>query len=160
MKVYAPFAMAAMICVAPASADDTQNAWQGFFTVKSSTTACAGIGGTAVGDTQVSIYRPKIASTDTASSLSIIHTRAAIVLINANDTANPQMRGSGTYKGQQINSRAKYNSYTSTFTNFATSPTSILASTQYVTVTGTINQFFNNTDCNITFKAVYGKRVD
>jgi hypothetical protein len=61
-------------------AADTQAAWEGFATTTANTAACAGVGGANVGDIYVSIYRPKIDPTDTATFLSFIHLRAALDL--------------------------------------------------------------------------------
>ena len=54
------------------------------------TAACAGLTGANVGDIYVSIYRPKINSTDTATFLSFIHLRAALALQNMSEATVPQ----------------------------------------------------------------------
>jgi len=143
-----------------ALAADTQPAWQGFMSVTANTAACAGVGGTAVGDTNVSIYRPKIVAADTVTSISVIYTRGAIAIVNASEATNAQMRGSGNYTGEAINGRAKVFSYSSTYSSIVTTPATIAATTQYVTLTGVLNNVWNTAGCNITFKAMYGKRID
>jgi len=66
----------------PGSALAAANAWEGFATVTASTAQCSGVGGTAPGDTHVSIFRPKIATTDTPSFLSFIFVRGAFTQEN------------------------------------------------------------------------------
>ncbi|HVZ50919.1 MAG TPA: hypothetical protein VG986_03060 [Pseudolabrys sp.] len=159
MKFWIAFAGALMIA-GPAAAADTQAAWEGFYTVTSSTTQCSGVGGTGVGSTNVSIYRPKINSSDTNTFLSLIQTRAAIDFQNSSESTIKQMNGSGNYAGSGINSRAKAFSYTATYSNFKVTPSPVTASTTNVMITGTINTMWNTTGCNVTFKATYTKRID
>ncbi len=144
--------------VSPALAADTHAAWQGFFTVTGTTAACAGIGGTSVGDTNVSIYRAGLSSTD-LTSMSIIFTRAAINFQNDSETNNPQMRGSGTTTVRAMNGKGKPFQQAATFSNIVTAPASILAGTANVTITGTLNDMWNTTGCNVTFKATYSKQL-
>lgn len=149
-----------LLIAGPAAAADTQAAWEGFLTVTSSTAKCAGVGGTGVGSTNVSIYRPKINSTDTNTFISLIQTRAAIAFQNSSETTIKQMNGSGNYAGAGINSHGKAFSYTGSYSNFKVTPSPVTASTTNVMITGTINTMWNTTGCNVTFKATYTKRID
>jgi hypothetical protein len=143
-----------------ASAADTQTAWEGYSTNTASTAACATVGGTAKKDTHVSIYRPHIAAADTATFISMMHLRAAITFMNKSESGNPQMNGSGNYLAYGINSRGKGFSYSGTFSNFTVTPNPVMANTSVVNVTGTLNNYYNTPGCNVTFKAVYVKRID
>lgn len=144
-----------------AFAADTQTAWEGFATNTSAPpAACSTIGGTGKGDTHVSLYRPHIKSTDTPTFLSMILLRAAITFQNKDETANSQMTGSGNYGAFGINGRGKGFTYNGTFSNIVVTPSPVLATTNTVTVTGTINSFYNTPGCNVTFKGVYIKRAD
>jgi len=149
-----------LLIAGPAAAADTQAAWEGFLTVTSSTAQCSGVGGTSVSNTEVSIYRPKIKSTDTNTFLTILYSRAAIAFQNSSETTVKQMAGSGNYSGDGINSRGKAFSYTSSYTGFKISPSPVGAGTTNVMITGTINNMWNTTGCNIGFKATYTKRID
>lgn len=154
------FAAAATVAIcAPALAADTHLAWQGFFTVTANTTACAGIGGTGVGDTEASIYRPGFTATD-ISSMNILYSRAAFNLTNVNESANPQMRGNGTATVRAMNGKGKAFTYTTTYSNIVTTPATITAATTAVKVTGTVNNVWNTAGCNVTFKASYAPRID
>jgi hypothetical protein len=143
-----------------AYAADTQTAWEGFLTVTSSTAKCSGVGGTGKGSTNVSMFRPKIKSTDTNTFLSLIQTRAAIAFQNTSESTVKQMNGSGNYTGSGINGRGKAFSYTATYTNFKVTPSPVTAATTNVMVTGTINNMWFVSGCNVTFKATYTKRID
>ena len=149
-----------LLIAGPAAAADTQAAWEGFLTVTSSTAQCSGVGGTGVGSTNVSMYRPKIKSTDTNTFLSLIQTRAAIAFQNSSETTIKQMNGSGNYGGSGINGRGKAFSYTATYSNFKVTPSPVTASTTNVMITGTINNMWSVTGCNVTFKSTYTKRID
>jgi hypothetical protein len=146
------------------AAGDTQAAWEGYATNTSTqSAACSTVGGTGKGDTHVSIFRPHITAGDTPTFLSMVHLRAAITFENKNETTNPQMTGNGGYTAFGINSRAKGFSYTSagsTFSNIVVSPNPVQASTPVITITGTLNNYFNATGCSVTFKGVYVKRID
>jgi hypothetical protein len=143
------------------AAGDTQAAWEGFLTnTANPPSACSTVGGTGKADTRVSIFRPHIKASDTPTFLSIVQTRAAISFGNSNETSNPQMNGSGTYNGFGVNSRGKGFSYSGTFSNFVVTPNPVLSTTQVINVTGTLNNYFNTSGCNIKFEAVYVKRID
>ena len=148
-----------LLIAGPAAAADTQAALEGFMTVTSST-GCSGIGRTGAGSTNVSMYRPKIKSTDTNTFVSLIQTRAAIAFQNSSETTIKQMNGSGNYGGSGINGRGKAFSYTGTYSNFKVTPSPVTASTTNVMITGTINNMWSVTGCNVTFKATYTKRID
>ena len=164
-----PAAMAAGgIALALASAPgaalalDTQAVWQGIATVTSSTTAqCAGVGGTVPGDAQVSVFRPKIASTDPNTFLSFVFFRSAFTLENTSEAMVHQMRGSGKDDVFGVNGRAKFfegvGSYSLTIT--ASPPGPVTAATTAVTISGKINNFFDVVGCNVSFEGVYGKRI-
>jgi hypothetical protein len=138
-------------------------AWEGYATVTASTSQCSGAGGgaggTAPGDTYVSIFRPKIAVTDSASYLSFVLLRAALTQQNTSESTVHQMNGSGNYTGFGIGSRAGFGQYTGTY-NLAITPATITASTSSVMIDGTITNFFNTTGCNVTFEGAYVARID
>jgi len=153
--------LAASLTVAgQAFAADTQAAWEGFMTVTNNTPQCSGVGGTSVGSTNVSIYRPKIKGSDTNTFLTIMFTRAAIAFQNTSESTIHQMNGSGNYTGAAINSRGKAFSYAGTYSNFVVTPSTVAATTTNVTITGTIGKIWNTTGCDVTFKATYTKRID
>ena len=133
--------------------------WEGYATVTASTSQCSGIGGTAPGDTHVSIFRPKIASTDSPTLLSFVFLRAAQTQENASESTVKQMNGSGNYTGFAIGSRAGFAQYTGTY-NMTVTPAPITALTPSVTIDGTITNYFNTAGCNVTFEGAYVRRID
>lgn len=153
-------AFAAALSAVPAfAAGDTQTAWEGYATNTASTAACSTIGGTGKSDTHVSIFRPHINANDTPTFLSMMHLRAAITFQNASESTKHQMNGAGNYTAFGINSRAKGFTYSGTY-SLTVSPNPVLSTTEVVNVTGTLNNYFNTAGCNVTFKAVYVKRID
>jgi hypothetical protein len=133
--------------------------WEGYATVTASTTQCSGIGGTAPGDTHVSIFRPKIASTDSPTFLSFVFLRGAQTQQNASEPTVHQMNGSGNYTGFAIGSRAGFAGYTGTY-SMAVTPAPVTALTPSVTIDGTITNYFNTAGCNVTFEGAYVQRID
>ena len=133
--------------------------WEGYATVTASTPQCSGVGGTSPGDTHVSVFRPKIASTDPPTFLSFVFLRAAVTQENANESTVHQMNGSGNYTGFVINSRAGFAQYTGTY-NLALSPATVIAATPSVTIDGTITNFLNTAGCTVTFEGAYVLRID
>lgn len=139
---------------------DTQAAWQGIATVTASTAAqCAGVGGTAVGDANVSLFRPKIASTDTNTYLSFAFLRAAFTLENISETTVHQMHGTGNDDIFGVDGHAKFFEGTGTY-SLTVSPAPVVASTSVITITGKINNFFGVAGCDVTFTGAYAKRID
>jgi hypothetical protein len=146
----------------PAAASDTQAAWMGFIQNTAATPACAGVGGSAVGDLHVSVYRPHILATDTPTFLSVVFLRAAFTLQNGSETSNPQMRGSGADTTWIIDGRGAAGAFKGlAYSNIIVTPTppalSVSESTTNITITGTIDSYFNVFGCNVTFKAEYVK---
>jgi hypothetical protein len=133
--------------------------WEGYATVTASTSQCSGVGGTAPGDTHVSIFRPKIASTDLLTFLSFVFLRSALTQENASESTVHQMNGSGNYTGFSIGPRAAFGQYTGTY-NMTVTPAPITALTPSVTIDGTITNYFNTAGCNVTFEAAYVQRID
>lgn len=136
-----------------ALAADTQAFWAGLAIVTGST-GCTGVGGTGAGDVHVSVYRPKIKSTDTSSFLSLMGTVSAITFKNSSESTAHQMNGSGSYSATAINKRAKSFTYTGSF-SLTINPAPVTAATSVVTVEGTINDYFDVVGCNITFQGAY-----
>ncbi|WP_454915712.1 hypothetical protein [Xanthobacter sediminis] len=157
------YSLAAVAATAgPALADDTQAAWQGFLTITSSSSGCKGMGGTAVGDVHVSIYRPHIASSNVpaGTTLAIIGIRWAQAFINANEAKTPFMNGSGSASVNAINARGKPFSYTATYASIVTTPKTIATNTATVAIKGTLKNFWNTSSCSVGFTASYIKRTD
>lgn len=148
---------------------DSQLAWQGIVTVTAATTACAAadgaapsgaaVAGAAPGDAEVSVFRPKIASTDTATFLSWVYLRSSFTLENTSESTVHQMHGAGNFGGYAVNSRAKFFDYTGTY-SLTVTPAAIVASTPVVTITGRITNWFDVPGCNVSFTGVYGQRID
>jgi hypothetical protein len=143
----------------PGPALAAADAWEGYATVTASTAACSGAGGTAPGDTHVSIFRPKIASNDTPTFLSFVFVRGALTQENISEDTVHQMNGSGSYGGFAIGPRAGVVSYTGKY-KLTLTPAIITAATPSVIIDGTITNFFNTTGCNVTFEGVYVHRID
>jgi hypothetical protein len=134
-------------------------AWEGYATVTASTAQCSGVGGTSVGDTHVSIFRPKIAVTDSSTFLSFVFLRAAVTQENTSESTVHQMNGSGNYTAFAIGSRAGFAQYTGTY-NLTITPATVTIATPSVSIDGTITNFFNTTGCNVTFEGAYVERID
>jgi len=140
-------------------AADTQAAWIGLMENTGATSTCAtmGIGGTGVGDNHISVYRPHILPTDTPTFLSIVFTRTEFTLKNSSETSNPQMRGSGADTATIIDPRGAPGSYPGTFSGIVVTPNPVVETTNIVSITGTIDNYFNVAGCNVSFKAAYIK---
>jgi hypothetical protein len=153
------FATAAFACASGAAgAPDTQAAWEGFM-VNTGSLGCSGVGGTAVGDTHVSVYRPHIPLVDTSLTfLSVVFLRAAFTLENVSETANPQMTGSGADTTWVIDGRGAAGAFKgNAYSTFVVKPTPVSLSTTNITITGTIHSYFNVPGCIVTFSAEYVK---
>jgi hypothetical protein len=144
----------------PSLAADTQTVFEGFATVTAATIQCSGFGGTGVGDTHVSIYRPHILTTDTETYFALYLLRAAETFGNTNESTVPQMRGAGNYMATQISGRALPFNFSSTYNFTSIIPATITAKTNYVKIVGSIDTFDNAPGCTINFEAVYTRRID
>jgi hypothetical protein len=148
------FATAAFACASGAAiAADTQAAWEGVME-NTGSSGCGGVGGAALGDTHVSVYRPHVNPTDTATYLAIVFTRAEFTLKNNSETI-AQMNGNGTYTATVIDGRGEPGTYSGSF-SIAVTPFPVKDTTPVVTVKGTIHNYFNVSACTVTFTATYG----
>jgi len=141
----------------------TLAAWQGSVTIvklaESSAGACSTLG-FSPGDLAHSIYRANLNAGEPPSALSIVSSRAAnIIFQSGTDT---KLNGAGTFKATYVGGRAtttaSFTPYTGSF-KLKVTPSSPLATTNQVTVTGTIGNFFNNTGCTVTIEGSYFKRL-
>lgn len=141
-------------------AADTQPAWQGIATTTAATTPqCAGVGGGVLGDAGVSVFRPKIKSTDTNTFLSFVFLRAAFTIENTSEATVHQMHGAGNDEVFGVNGRAKFFEGIGTY-SLTIAPAAIIASTPSITIVGKINNWFGVAGCNVTFRGVYGPHID
>jgi hypothetical protein len=142
------------------AAADKQAAWVGLMENLSATATCAslGVGGSGVGDLHVSVYRPHIVSTDTTTYLAIVFTPTEFTLANTSETTNPQMNGSGTDTTTLIDGRGKPVTYAGSYSLISVTPNPVTETTPIITITGTINNYFNFTGCNVSFHAVYEQK--
>lgn len=142
-----------------AAAKDNQTVWEGYATTTNATAGCAGVPATGKGSTRVSIFRPHIKATDTDTFLSMMLLRAGITFDNISEASVPQMHGAGNYTAHLINGRAKYISYQGTY-KLTVTPAAISATSPIVRINGKLNRWLNTPGCNVTFKAIYVKRID
>ena len=140
LAMFAGLAMSAGL-VSPAFALDNHVAWEGFLTVTASSAGCAGVTGSQVGDVMKSTYRAGLTPSE-LSALNIIYIRGAINLTNVNESANSQLRGSGTATFRVMNARALSYNYTGNYLNIVTTPAKVLAGSPYVTITGILNNLW------------------
>jgi hypothetical protein len=157
--VRGPMLAALALVTLPGVALAKPSTWEGFATVTASTAQCSGVGGTAPGDTHVSIFRPKIASTESPTFLSFVFLRSALTQENASESTVHQMNGSGNYTGFSIGPRANFTQYTGTY-NLTVTPATVTVATPTVTIDGTITNYFNTAGCNVTFEGTYVQRID
>jgi hypothetical protein len=152
----ASWALVSMISAAgSAVATDTQAVWQGM----ASTPQCASIGGTKVGDSLISRFRPHIAAGDTNTFLSQSFLGTAITIENTSEATIHQMHGSGNYTAYVVNARARGFKYNGSY-SLAVTPPTITAETLSVDVTGTIKNLWNASGCDVTFTGTYQLRTD
>ncbi len=148
----------------PGAALAAATVWEGYATITASTPPCSGIGGTAPGDTHVSIFRPKLCALcigppDTPTYLSFVFLRAALTQENTSESTVHQMNGSGNYSGFLVGSHALFSQYTGAY-NLTLTPVTITAATPSVIIDGTITNFLNTTGCNVSFEGAYVQRID
>jgi len=141
----------------PGAALAAASVWDGFVTVAAATPQCSGVGGTVPGDTHVSVFRPKITSTEGPSFLSFVFLRAAVTHQNTSEATVPLMNGSGNYTAFLVGNHAAFSQYTGTY-NLTVTPAIITAATPSVTIDGTINNYLNVSGCSVTFVGSYAER--
>jgi len=149
-----------------ALAADTHPVWEGYATTTAASSACAGVDGALVGATYVSIYRPSLQTIDPPafpSLISFFHLRTAMIMQNGSESSAPQFRGSGDYLSIMLTSRSVgVQTQTSGGSGyaFAISPSTVTTSTPAVQMKGIIHKFANVAGCDVSFKAIYAKRID
>jgi hypothetical protein len=141
------------------AAVDNQRVWDGFVTITSATAQCAAVPGAAIGNTHVSVYRPKIAAADPPSFLSLLGLRSAVTMQNTAEGIYPQFQGPSTYAAVAVTDRAKSLKYNGN-TSFSIAPFTVVANTAAVTITGTIGSFFKTSGCTIGIEGAYARRPD
>lgn len=152
-------AVSLALVLIPGAALAAASVWDGFATVTAATTQCSGVTGAAPGDTHVSVFRPKIGSTEGPTFLSFVFLRGAVTQENTSEATVHQMNGSGNYSAFEISSKAAFSQYTGTY-SLTVTPATITAATPSVTIDGTIKNYLNVAGCNVTFVGSYAERLD
>ena len=130
--------------------------WQGDLFVTTITTTCTTEDVTAVGDFYRSVYRPNIApppDSQADEALSLISERNAIIL----EATGKTLRGKANASELVIVSHAEAGQAPTTV-DLTITPAKIRSSTLSIEITGTINNFFNETGCNVTVVGALGLR--
>lgn len=128
--------------------------WEGFATNTAATPQCGTGPGVLPGVARVSIFRTKTSNSGLNTFLSFVSLRSAVTFENMSESTVPHMNGSGNYQAFEINGGALFATYAGTY-SLMVNPATITASTQTVTITGTINNLSNILGCNLSFQGVY-----
>jgi hypothetical protein len=129
--------------------------FNGGISLLSLTAACPASLGLAVGDLATSVYRPRLASGQPESALTLTFARAALRLSRI--SGGDQMHGVGTYSGHWISDRGGIAAWPGTY-NLAISPLPVAVATVYLTIDGTISKFANVANCNVRFRGYYTRQ--
>ena len=130
--------------------------WQGDLFITTITSTCTTEDVTAVGDFYRSVYRPNIApppDSQADEALSLIGERNAIIL----EATGKTLRGKAKASELVIFSHAEAGQAPTTV-DLTITPAKIRSSTLSVEIKGTINNFFNDTGCNVTVVGALGLR--
>lgn len=139
--------------------------WVGAAVVDSATAACANGGFVGTNDIINSDFRAKTGVTGEPNSPGImfINPRSAMSLFRSGGSANANtMNGNGTFVGYLLRGNVStipnpsQQPFAGTF-SFTVSPATITATTQTITVDGTINNWRNVAGCTVKFRAAYRK---
>jgi hypothetical protein len=125
--------------------------WIGSAVITAASPACSGKWD--VGNRLYSVYRPKLQATEDNSAISFEGFGPAGIFTTTSNTS--QLGGAGNYTSaswgfshtRPANSNGTY--------NFTLSPATIKTTTNFVTITGSISNFFANPSCNIQFRGAY-----
>ncbi len=128
--------------------------WQGDVFLKTATGPCEAQGITA--DTFYrGIYRPaNIDDNGTSMELAFIGTRGAFHFEKTGAFAN------GSWTSAAISARAHLFSYTATVTAAKSAPASPTMTTQAITLSGKIANYFGAAGCTVTFIGTFGLRPE
>jgi hypothetical protein len=130
--------------------------WQGNVFVTSVTPTCTATGVTSVGNFYTAVYRPNIAPPPTNQAneaLTVATPRSAFLLAATGKT----LRGKAKADGVEIGSRAILSEMPTTV-DLKITPVTITKSTPVVQISGTINNLFNETGCNVGVVGALGLR--
>jgi hypothetical protein len=125
--------------------------WQGQYLVVSVTPPCVNQGSNSKGQMGTMIYRPVINGGDAPEGLAVVGTSASSMSLYTSAAAGGLLRGNVRYKGQRISSTANFDSFNST-SDLQITPNVIASDAALVTITGTINNWFNHPGCSVKFK--------
>jgi hypothetical protein len=130
--------------------------WQGSVFVTSVTPTCTDTDVTAVGNFYTAVYRPNIPASppnQANEALTLVTPRSAFLLAATDKT----LRGKAKADGVEIGSRAIVSEMATTVVLKIT-PATITKSTPVVQISGTINNLFNETGCNVGVVGALGLR--
>jgi hypothetical protein len=167
MRKFCLAAVAAMTAtLGAASAQEVANnpliVWHGAATLTNvpATAACTNVG-FAIGDTALSVFRPRLNPEEPSSAISMSFGRSAMAFFRqtAGSTSSDQMHGNSAYSSPWFSGRATSTQGGNTGNITLTlSPSSVLATTNVVTIVGSITNFAGKPGCTVQFKGSYYRR--
>lgn len=108
-------------------------------------------------DTARSRYRPRLVSGDPRSAFThYLGHDHSMLITNASPTA--QFSGSGNYSNRGIDNFAQFSPTQTGAYTFTQSPATITASTDFVTLSGHIDNYANIAGCSLTFRGIYVRK--
>jgi hypothetical protein len=143
--------LAAFSIVGQAHALDATNTWRGSVIVTNETAACNKPGMPSVGQTLLTVFRPKMANTDPPDGILVSFNNGALLIT---PLAPPP---SGSYSADFLNGLATYQHYTGGTFAVAVKPTNITETTPQITVSGKFTKFRNVVGCTLSFKGSFFK---
>jgi hypothetical protein len=131
--------------------------WQGAATITAVNKTCRSNIGHGVGDTALSVFRPRLVADEPPSALTMIFGRSAYTFFR--QTGPEQMDGAGTWSGPLITGRATtVPGGASGNYNFNVSPNVVTETTKFINITGTLTNFAGVAGCTAKFTGGYSQR--
>jgi hypothetical protein len=125
--------------------------WQGQYLILSVSQPCVNQGVNNKGQVGTMIYRPIINGGDAPEGLAVVGTSASSMSLYTSLAAGGSLRGNVRSKGERISTSANFDSFNST-SDLQISPSVIAPDSSPVTISGTINNWFNHSGCSVKFK--------
>jgi hypothetical protein len=164
MRKFCLAAVAAItVSLGAASAQEAANnpliVWQGAAEVTSLSAGCSTLG-YQIGDVAISVFRPRLDPAEPSSAITLTFHRAGHAFFRTGGTSTDQMQGNSNYSSPWYSGRATSTPGGNTGTiNLQVKPnTAITATTDIITLQGSVTKFHGLSTCTMGFKAAYRLR--
>ncbi len=131
--------------------------WQGSIFVTAANATCVSFG-INIGQYGLGLFRPRLDPAEPPSGFMIQYPRGNVLFTRTGGAGTDKMRGAGTFAGTWVGPTVLPAADFAATTNFVLTPQNPIATTDFITLTGSITNFDGITNCTTSVRGAFARR--